>query len=99
MAKDRTPPAPQAQYEGFPWLGSQWGRSGNAKPAKRSAWFAVIVTLILWYLAVRAYENGGLSTWVIGNALVGGVCALAAAFSFVEAHFAARAALEQKPSV
>lgn len=97
MAKDLTPPAPQPQYEGFRWLGSQWGRSGNAKQAKRGAWFAVIVTLALWYIAVRAYEASGVSTWVIGNAVVGAVCALAAAFYFIEAHFAQRASLEQKP--
>lgn len=97
MPKDVTPPEPRPQYEGYRWLGSQWGRSGNPKPAKRSAWFAVIVTLALWYIAIRAYENAGTSTWVIGNAIVGAVCALAAAFYFVEAHFAERASLEQKP--
>jgi len=97
MARDRIPPPPAPVYEGIRWLGSQWGRSGNPKPAKLGGWFALLVTCIVWFIAMRAYDNAGVSVWVIGNAIVGAICALTAGFYFIEAHFAERVANEQRP--
>jgi hypothetical protein len=97
MPKDRELEPPKPQYEGIRWLGSQWGRSGNAVPAKIGAWFATLVTGVVWYLAVGSYLQEGPSTWVLGNALVGVLTAVTAGFYFAEAHFAARVSREQEP--
>ena len=97
MPKDVTPPEPKPIYEGITWLGSVWGRTGNPNPAKAGATFGAGATIIIWSIAVKAYATSGWSAWVIGNTIVGAACALATAFYYVEAHFAARVRSEQEP--
>lgn len=97
MPKDVNPPKPKPVYEGIRWLGSTWGRSGNALTAKIGAWVATLATGVIWYLAVDSYLRDGMSAWVLGNALVGLTTGALACFYFIEAHFAARVASEQEP--
>jgi len=93
-----TPPSPQSQYEGFTWLGSQWGRSGNSTPAVIGAVAMGFAALIVCAVAFRAL------TWdrpvvVIASFAVAALCGVGCWFYAMEARFAARANREQEPFI
>lgn len=97
MAKrSPTPPEPQQQYEGYRWLGSQWGRSGASGPPQLGAVAMGLAAFIVFGVAIRA------TTWdrplfVLLSVVIGLLCALGCAFYVIESTFAARAAREQQP--
>ena len=99
MPKDATPPPPTPQYEGFRWLGSQWGRTGNPKPSRLSAVLMLAAAIVVYTVAINAVRNDSTTGAVLASVIVGTACLLAATFYLVEGHFAARARLEQAPTL
>jgi hypothetical protein len=98
MSKDAAPPPPAVHYEGYRWLGSQWGRSGKPTPSKVSGTLMLAAAAVVFYVAINAVRNDSPVGAVVASALVGTACVLAAVFYFVEAHFAGRARDEQQPT-
>jgi len=90
------PPEPQEQFEGYQWLSSQWGRSGNPTPAIIGAIAMGLAAFIVLGVAIRS------TTWdrpaiMLVSFVVAALCALGCWFYAVEARFAARAKREQEP--
>ena len=99
MPKDATPPPAQPLYEGYRWLGSQWGRSGKPTGSRVNGGLMSAVTVFMFSVAINAARDGSSVATVIGGAAVGTGCLIAAAFYFIEAHFAGRAMREQEPTM
>lgn len=99
MPKEVTPPPPAPQYEGYRWLGSQWGRSGRPTPSKVSGVLMLVAATVVYIVAINAVRNDSVVGAVVASLVVGTACVLAAAFYFVEAHFAGRAKREQEPTL
>ena len=99
MSKDATPPPAQLQYEGFRWLGSQWGRSGKPKPSQVSGALMAVAALVIYGVAFNSSRDGSNVASVVASAVVATGCLIAAAFYFIEAHFAERAEREQEPTM
>ncbi len=97
MPKDVTPPPAAPRYEGFRWLGSQWGRSGKPTPSKVSGALMLAAAIVVCIVAINAVRDDSKPGAVVLILAVGTACLIAAGFYFVEAHFAGRAAAEQEP--
>ena len=98
MPKPATPPPAQPHYEGFHWLGSQWGRTGKPTPSIVTGGLTLAAAAIMYSIGIDAVAQSGSTATVLMSAVVGSACVLAAAFYFIEAHFAGRAEREQEPT-
>src|SRR5690554_2520432 len=77
-------------YEGIRWLGARWGRSGKPLLLQISATVFTFLAGIQLVVALRVTDD----VWPM---VMSGLFAFGAVTYWIEAHFAARVAREQKP--
>ena len=98
MPRDVTPPLAAPRYDGFRWLGSQWGRSGKPTPSKVSGTLMLVAAIVVYIVAINGIRNDNTAAAVLLSFAVGTACLISSGFYFVEAHFAGRAVREQEPT-
>ena len=98
MPRDVTPPPATPRYDGFRWLGSQWGRSGKPTGSQVSGGLTLAAAVFMYSVAINSAGDGSSTATVVGSAVVGTGLLVASAFYFIEAHFAGRARREQEPT-
>ena len=59
----------------------------------------LVATFVIYGVAINSVRDGSNVASIVASAVVGTGCLIAAAFYFIEAHFAGRAEREQEPTM